>query len=180
MQHLLALFALATAVASAPAFADEDADYGVAPVGTLRLSDYSAPTPSDVPGAKRLGTAQLREWLRGETLPPPLLFDVLGGEAHDSLPGAIWLPGAGRGQSFQDSVQEQLAKTIRAATKDDRRRRLVFFCQGPRCWLSYNAALRAVALGYEHVYWYRGGIEAWVAAGGTLAPLRLTWRKPAG
>ena len=179
MQIQVVMFALAAALVSTPALADEDADYGVAPVETLRLSDYSAPTPGEVRGAKRLGTAQLREWLRGATLPPPLLFDVLGGDAHELLPGAIWLPGAGQGQSFQDTVQEQLAKTLRAATKDDRGRRLVFFCQGPRCWLSYNAALRAVALGYEHVYWYRGGIEAWLANGGTLAPLRLTWRKPA-
>jgi len=27
------------------------------------------------------------------------------------------------------------------------------------------AALRAVAAGYGKVYWYRGGIEAWTAAG---------------
>jgi len=27
------------------------------------------------------------------------------------------------------------------------------------------AALRAVAVGYGKVYWYRGGIEAWTAAG---------------
>jgi rhodanese-related sulfurtransferase len=25
--------------------------------------------------------------------------------------------------------------------------------------------LRLVALGYKHVYWYRGGLEAWRAAG---------------
>ena len=180
MRVLFAVFALAGAVVAMPALADEDADYGVAPVATLRLSDYSAPTPREVPGAQTLGTELLRKWLQGETLPPPLLFDVLGGDAHDSLPGAIWLPGAGRGESFQDTVQEQFARTLRAATKDDRSRRLVFFCQGSRCWLSYNAALRAVALGYERVYWYRGGIEAWLAAGGTLSPLRLTWRKPSG
>jgi rhodanese-related sulfurtransferase len=41
----------------------------------------------------------------------------------------------------------------------------VFFCSGVRCWLSYNAALRAVRGGYANVYWYRGGIDAWRAAG---------------
>jgi hypothetical protein len=29
------------------------------------------------------------------------------------------------------------------------------------CWMSYNAALRAIHLGFRQVYWYRGGIEAW-------------------
>ena len=179
MRIHLALVALTAVLATSPARADEDTDYGVAPIRTLRLADYSAPTPREVPGARTVGTAQLREWLRSEARDQPLLFDVLGGEAHESLPDAIWLPGAGRGQSLQDAVQEQLASTLKAATKGERGRRLVFFCQGPQCWLSYNAALRAVALGYDAVYWYRGGIEAWLAAGGELAPLRLAWRKPA-
>jgi PQQ-dependent catabolism-associated CXXCW motif protein len=106
------------------------------------------------------------------------LFDVLGGDVHQSLPGAIWLPGAGRGQSFTDTIQARFAQALEAAAKGDRKRVLVFFCQGPECWLSYNAALRAVRLGYETVYWYRGGIEAWIAAGGDLAPMKLTWRNP--
>jgi PQQ-dependent catabolism-associated CXXCW motif protein len=179
MHILIALLAIAAVLAAAPVRADEDTDYGVAPVATLRLADHSAPTPRDVPGARTVGTAQLREWMRSETRVQPLLFDVLGGEAHESLPRAIWLPGAGRGQSLQDAVQQQLATTLNVSTKGDRRRPLVFFCQGPQCWLSYNAVLRAVALGYDAVYWYRGGIEAWLAAGGELAPLRLAWRKPA-
>lgn len=170
------LLAVVLALICAPAWTNEDADHGVAPVATLRVADLSAPTPREIPGAKTIRTAQLRESLRGE--PQPLLFDVLGGEAHASLPGAIWLPGAGRGQSFTDTVQARLAKTLQATTKGDRKRALVFFCQGPQCWLSYNAALRAVALGYDAVHWYRGGIEAWLAAGGELAPLKITWRKP--
>jgi Rhodanese-like domain len=38
---------------------------------------------------------------------------------------------------------------------------LVFFCAGVKCWESYNAALRAINLGYSKVYWYRGGISSW-------------------
>ena len=30
--------------------------------------------------------------------------------------------------------------------------------------VSYNAALRLYVLGYENLYWYRGGIAAWKAA----------------
>ena len=161
---------------AAPVGADEDADHGLPPVSTLRTADLSAPTPREVPGAKTIRTGALRESL--QTDPPPLLFDVLGGDVHESLPGAIWLPGAGRGESFTDSVQARLAQTLKAMTKGDRKRPLVFFCQGTQCWLSYNAALRAVALGYEAVFWYRGGIEAWLAAGGDVAPLKLTWRNP--
>jgi PQQ-dependent catabolism-associated CXXCW motif protein len=145
-------------------------------VPALRTADLSAPTPLEVPGATTIRTGALKESLQAN--PPPLLFDVLGGELHASLPGAIWLPGAGRGESFTDSVQARLSQTLQAMTKGDRKRPLVFFCQGTQCWLSYNAALRAVALGYEAVFWYRGGIEAWLAAGGDVVPLRLTWRHP--
>jgi len=166
-------------LAAASASANEDADFGIVPVAVLRQAELSAPTPRTLPGAKTLGTAELRERLRAPADPLLLLFDVLGGEQHDSLPGAIWLPGAGRGNGFDDAVQAQLARLLQAATKGDVGRAMVFFCQGTACWLSYNAALRAVALGYREVYWYRGGLEAWIAAGGALAPLRLSWRKPA-
>jgi rhodanese-related sulfurtransferase len=35
--------------------------------------------------------------------------------------------------------------------------------------MSWNAARRAVALGYTAVHWFPGGIEGWQSAGG--APL---------
>jgi PQQ-dependent catabolism-associated CXXCW motif protein len=158
--------------------AAEDDDYGVAPRASLRRGDYAAPTPRAIPGAKTIATAELRARLNGPTPERPLLFDVLGGAPHASLPGAIWLPGAGRGESFSDAVQERLALVLQAATRGDLARPVAFFCRGSTCWLSYNAALRAAALGYREVYWYRGGIEAWAAAGAPLVPLHLRWREP--
>ena len=171
-----ALLIVLAACLAAPASANEDVDYGLAPVATLRTTDFHAPTPREIPGAKTIGTNALRDSLQAQ--PQPLLFDVLGGEVHASLPGAIWLPGAGRGQSFTDTVQARFAQVLGALTKGDRKRPRVFFCQGPQCWLSYNAALRAVALGYEAVYWYRGGIEAWIEAGGQVVPPKVSWRNP--
>lgn len=175
---LPALF-LGAAHAQAPA-AGEAQDFGVFPSPVLRLGDVNSPTPLEIPGAKTIGTAQLRALLAAPPAARPLLFDVLGEPAHPSLPGAIWLPGAGRGSSFDDELQARLANLLEFATRGDRSRALVFFCAGPRCWLSYNAALRAARLGYGQVRWYRGGIEAWRAAGGELAELRLRWRAPAG
>lgn len=179
MQAIVKLLLAAVLLAAATGYADEDADFGVAPAAALRLGNLSAPTPREIPGAKVIRTAELRGRLQAAEPARPLLFDVLGGEPHQSLPGAIWLPGAGRGESYTDTVQAQLARLLQAATKGDAGRAMVFFCQGTACWLSYNAALRAVALGYREVYWYRGGIEAWLAAGAELAPLRVSWRKPA-
>lgn len=173
------LLLLGVMLSSVDARAAEDEDFGVAPSANLRVTALSSPTPREIPGARIVLTEELRLRLRGEAARRPLLFDVLGGEPHESLPGAIWLPGAGRGESKDDAVQAQLARLLQAATQGNLDRPVVFFCQGVRCWLSYNAALRAVALGYREVYWYRGGIEAWLAAGEALAPLRLSWRRPA-
>lgn len=163
------------------ALADEDADYGVAPTRELRLADYAAPTPREVPGARTIRTPQLQAWLQRDASARPVLLDVVGGEGHDSIPGAVWLPGAGRGTAVNDAVQGQLASALEALGGRAGGRPIVFFCASAKCWLSYNAALRAAALGYREVYWYRGGIEAWLDAGGDLAPLRLflRWRRPA-
>ncbi len=150
------------------ALADEDADFGVPPTRALRLADYAAPTPREVPGARTIRTAQLQSRLQRDAPDRPLLLDVVGGEGHDSLPGAHWLPGAGRGRAFDDPIQAQLGSTLQALTGGNRGRPMVFFCASAKCWLSYNATLRALALGYTDVYWYRGGIEAWLDAGGDV------------
>jgi PQQ-dependent catabolism-associated CXXCW motif protein len=173
--------ALALAVnlfAAGGAGAQDSADPGasVMPSAALRLSDYSAPTPLSIPGAMLIDTPELRERIAGER--PPVLIDTAGGSGHESMPGAIWLPGAGLGTGYHDAVQQQLEKTLEVVTKGDRARALVFFCVSRSCWLSYNSALRAVRLGYREVYWYRGGLEAWRAAGGELEPPKVVWRRP--
>lgn len=165
-------------LASGLALANEEADFGVAPTRELRLADYAAPTPREVPGARTILTPELRTMMQRDAPARPVLLDVVGGEEHDSLPGAVWLPGAGRGSSFSDSVQGQLGYVLETlgGRAGGQARALVFFCASVNCWLSYNAALRAVALGYKEVYWYRGGIEAWLEAGGELRPMIRTWR----
>ena len=175
MRLLLVLVLLA-----GPAFAQvvsETQDFGVAPTTELRTSEHAAPTPLRVPGALTIGTAELRNTLRAPPGERPLLFDVTGEDRHVSLPGAIWLPGAGLGESFDDKIQARLARTLAQGAGSDRARPMVFFCANARCWLSYNAALRAVRLGYAGVLWYRGGIDAWGRGGGALVEPLLVWRE---
>jgi PQQ-dependent catabolism-associated CXXCW motif protein len=174
----LALLCAALAAHAQSGF-DEDQDFSVPPSAELRLRDHATPTPREIPGARTVRTSELRRALQAGTHEErPLLFDVLGGEGHATLPGAIWIPGAGRGTSFDDALQEHLGKFLEFVTRGDRGRALVFYCTGPRCWLSYNTALRAARLGYTNVQWYRGGIEAWGASGGALIEPRVIWRRP--
>lgn len=171
------LISLALVVSSTQA--DEAADFGVPPQAQLRQRDFHAPTPLEVPGARTVGTAELRQRLQAPLAERPLLIDVLGGTGHSSLPGAVWLPGAGRGGTFDDAIQARLGQTLRMLTGANTAREIVFFCLSPQCWLSYNAALRALHFRYRNVGWYRGGIEAWGASGGALEPPRAVW-KPTG
>jgi PQQ-dependent catabolism-associated CXXCW motif protein len=145
-----------------PLFADEDRDWGVPPARSLRLADYHAPTPAEIPGARVIRTVELQELLERERR--VVLVDVLGEPAHPTLPGAAWLRNAGLGDFFGNDI-DRLEAALAKLTEGDRRRPLVFFCLSAECWLSYNAALRAVAFGYREVIWYRGGVEAWRAAG---------------
>lgn len=154
---------------AAPAYDYETQDFGVAPVNTIRPSGYEAPTPTEIPGASVITTPRLRDMLL--TPKPPILIDVLGGNPTLSLPGAIWLRGAGMGTGFDDAVQPRLAARLDQLTGRDKTRAVVFFCLSRTCWLSYNTALRAVALGYRNVLWYRGGRNAWIAAGLTMEPI---------
>lgn len=143
-------------------YADEDRDWGIAATHRLRLPPYHAPTPLEIPGAQVVDTRELQAMLAGTGR--PVLIDVLSGEGHETLAGAVWLGGAGRGEEFDDAVQADLAPLLMRLTKGDKVQPMVFFCASSQCWLSYNAALRAVAAGYKRVYWYRGGIDAWTEA----------------
>jgi PQQ-dependent catabolism-associated CXXCW motif protein len=43
-------------------------------------------------------------------------------------------------------------------------RPLVLFCE-PDCWMSWNAAKRALSYGFRNVIWFPGGATAWREAG---------------
>ena len=144
-------------------FADEDRDWGIAALHRLRQPPYHAPTPRAIPGAQIVHTRELQAMLAGPGR--PILIDVLSGEGHETLAGAVWLGGAGRGEHFEDPVQADLAPLLMRLATGDKAKPMVFFCASSQCWLSYNAVLRAVAAGYARVYWYRGGIDAWTEAG---------------
>jgi PQQ-dependent catabolism-associated CXXCW motif protein len=92
-----------------------------------------------------------------------LVFDVLGGP--QMLPNAQNALPAAQAGSFNDQTQREFGNYLQQVTGGNKDQPLVFYCQSVECWMSYNAALRAVNLGYTQVFWYRGGIEAWQLAG---------------
>ena len=140
----------------------ERQDFGVQPTPQLHDGAMHAPTPTSIPGGNLITTKGLIGLVQGKQA-PYFLFDVLGGP--EVLPGAIpavWMAQPG---SFNDQLQQQFTQVMRQGTQGRNDTVLVFYCLSNHCWMSYNAALRAINAGYKNVLWYRGGIEAWKAAG---------------
>jgi PQQ-dependent catabolism-associated CXXCW motif protein len=146
-----------------------------------RMSDYRSPTPDSVPGALTVGTPQVEELARtGEAVlidvyPAPLRPAGLAPDAvwipkaRDTIPGAVWLPNTGYGV-LPDGVDAWFRDNLERLTGGRRDRPIVFFCE-PECWMSWNAALRAVEYGYSAVRYYPEGAAGWAEAGLKLAPL---------
>ena len=154
---------LQEATVSQPTFGIEAEDWGVPATDELRQNSFHAPTPATHPVAEVINTQNLRTMLVGPN-PPVTINAVFGKSQVTSIPGLVWLPAAGQGGALDDDIQNQLASTLANITDDDLARPIVVYCIDAQCWLSYNAALRFHALGYENLYWYRGGIAAWKAA----------------
>jgi PQQ-dependent catabolism-associated CXXCW motif protein len=149
---------------SQSAYDNETQDYQITPGAlTIRTNTFEAPTPTKIVGAETITTRDLRNLMASSS--PPILVDVIGGKPTMTLPGAVWWPWAGLGSSLKDNTETRLATALTKATGGDNTRAVVFLCLSKTCWLSHNAALRAVSLGYKNVYWYRGGRNAWTAAG---------------
>nr|WP_246849367.1 PQQ-dependent catabolism-associated CXXCW motif protein [Rubellimicrobium arenae] len=82
---------------------------------------------------------------------------------RDSIPGALWLPNVGYAE-LPPEDQAYLEDGLATATGGDPSRPILFFCM-ENCWMSWNAAKRALGLGYREVYWFPGGTDGWAAAG---------------
>lgn len=159
---VLSIYSVCALAQPAPhGYAEENRDWGVPPTRVLRTVGYHAPTPTQIPGGKVVTTLELKALMEGS--PRPYVIDVLGGDVHRTIAGAFWMLGSGAGDMNAEE-EERFARALAGFAGGDKARPMVFFCVDAECWLSYNAALRAIALGYTNVMWYRGGIAAWRTA----------------
>lgn len=140
----------------------ERQDFGVKATAELHSGPMHAPTPNSIPGGQVITTKGLIPLLANQQL-GALVFDILGGP--EMIPGARPAVPASQAGSFSDQNQQQFSQYLQSLTKGNMNVPLVFYCLSSHCWMSYNASLRAINMGYKNVLWYRGGIEAWKAAG---------------
>lgn len=138
----------------------ERQDAGVQASNQLHTGAMHGPTPNQIPGGQVITTKGLLPLIQGGTGVPVLVLDVLG-NPQMQLPNAAPAAFAAQAGDFNDTVQQQFGQMLMQLTQGNKQIPIVTYCQGPQCWMSYNAALRAIALGYRNVLWYRGGLEAW-------------------
>ena len=139
-----------------------------------RLDNYRAPVPATLRGAKVIGTDEAEAIWRShaasfiDVLPrPPRPRDLPAGtlwrdKPRANIPGSIWLPDTGYGE-LASSMAGYFANGLDKASNGDHARMLVLYCLAD-CWMSWNAAKRALALGYSNIAWYPEGTDGWQAA----------------
>lgn len=148
-----------------------------------RMQDYRAATPATLAGARVVTTVEAAAlWKAGaafvDVLPhAPRPANLPAGTIWNEKPrmdirGSIWLPDTGYG-ALAPVTEKYLSDGLAKVTRGDRTRWLVIYCM-KNCWMSWNAAKRALSMGYRNVAWYPDGADGWQAA-----KLPLQQAKPA-
>jgi len=139
-----------------------------------RLENYRAPVPLTVAGGRAIGTADAKAlWADHraffiDVLPAPRRPDGLALGAvwrplpRLHIPGSLWLPDVGRGE-LNEKLESYFRDNLARVTGGNTAAPVVFYCLAD-CWMSWNAAKRAVSYGYTQVYWYRDGTDGWSGA----------------
>ncbi|UEM23362.1 PQQ-dependent catabolism-associated CXXCW motif protein [Skermanella mucosa] len=136
-----------------------------------RLDRYRAPVPSHVPGAATVSLEEAESLHKAGSV---LFIDVmkvpraaspgvsgkwLVAKPHVAIARSTWLPEVGEGRP-DPVVEDYFRRNLDRLTAGDKAAGLLFYCVTD-CWMSWNAAKRALSWGYTQVYWFRDGIDVW-------------------
>jgi PQQ-dependent catabolism-associated CXXCW motif protein len=139
----------------------------------FRMDSYRGPVPASLEGAMVLDDAGARAlWESGsakfvDVLPrPPKPKTLPEGtiwrdKPRHSIPGSTWLANVGYGAIAQET-DRYFRDGLAEVTGGDKDQAIVFFCLAD-CWMSWNAAKRALGYGYTTIYWYPHGTDGWTA-----------------
>jgi PQQ-dependent catabolism-associated CXXCW motif protein len=140
-----------------------------------RMDNYRSPVPLTLQGARVLTADEAADiWNKGgavfidvypqapkpANLPPGTFWRD---PVHRSIEGAQWLPNVGYG-GLSAASEAYFRSGLGRLSKGKRDTPLIFFCLKD-CWMSWNAAKRAVEAGYSNVMWFRDGTDGWEELG---------------
>lgn len=137
---------------------------------TYRTDNYRAPVPATLKGGRVLTTDEAEAiWRSGlaafiDVLPHPPRPNLPPGTVwreapRHNIPGSVWLPDTGYGE-LAGSTEDYLRQGLKRAAGGKLDKLLVFYCQA-NCWMSWNAAKRALSYGYTNIAWYPDGTDGW-------------------
>lgn len=168
-------FAVLMAAAAAWMVASTAQAEEVAEPQAYRVDNYNAPVPKTLTGAKAVSADEAKALMdtgsavfidvyprapKPANLPPATIWRE---PQHRSIAGAVWLANVGFGE-LSAPTQAYFDAHLARLTGGDTGKPLVFFCLRD-CWMSWNAAKRAVAMGYAAVHWFSEGTDAWEESG---------------
>ena len=120
-------------------------------VNAPTASELVDATPASVPGATTVDAPMAKQLFDEEAAFVDLRKENVWNAGR--VPGAIWL-------DFKKGFnKDALAAEVDADEK------VVFYCSGTRCPRSSKASTKALAWGYQQVYYFRDGFPAWKNAG---------------
>jgi len=154
---------------------DKKAEATVPEPDGYRMEAFRAPVPATLAGATVDTTESVKALIDGgevvliDVLPRPprpaaLPEDTIWRpKSRHNIPGTVWLANTGFG-ALSEEAEHYFRSNLERLTGGDKSRALVIYCQAD-CWMSWNAAKRAVGYGYSNVHWYPDGTDGWTAAG---------------
>lgn len=140
-----------------------------------RTDNYDDTVPDSLTGATRVAAVDVRRLQKQDdavivdVIPEIRQPDVIPeGQTwfpvpHKGLAGALWLPDTGYGV-LSPVTESYFRDHLAEATRGDMNHPLVFYCRAD-CWMSWNAAKRALTYGFTSVYWFADGIDDWMFEG---------------
>ncbi|MGH1418133.1 MAG: PQQ-dependent catabolism-associated CXXCW motif protein [Hyphomicrobiaceae bacterium] len=149
----------------------EKGDPSVAEPTDYRMSDYRRPVPTTLKGARVISTEEAedlygaKEAVFLDVYPsPPKPANLPKGTIwreprNKTIKGALWMPNVGYGK-LSVGVESYFRDGLKLVTGNDLTKPVVFFCLRD-CWMSWNAAKRAMEWGYTNVIWFPEGVDGW-------------------
>ncbi len=138
-----------------------------------RMGAYRAPVPATLAGGTVVSVEQVEKMIgSGEVIPidvlprPPRPKGLPEGtiwrpRPRYNIPGSVWLPNTGYG-ALSEQTEIYFRDNLASLTGGDKTRKILIYCLAD-CWMSWNAAKRAISYGYTGVYWFPEGTDAWAA-----------------
>lgn len=143
-----------------------------------RMNKYREMVPATLKGATVVNSLQAKElYEKKKTLfidvmpyipkPPNLPKTMIWREkTRKNIEGSSWLANVGYG-ALPPEMATYFKSNLTKLTSGNFSYPLLFYCQ-QQCWMSWNAAKRALEYGYSSVYWFPRGTDGWLEIGGAV------------